>query len=125
MDPVQVLPRTAQVVAEVIGSDSTLKLAHTCGRFRSFYVPKQLREGHWLRSVVGDEAAEALVAEFQGMQLPLAKCSRVAKAMRNDRIARMKRAGASASEIGRVLEMPASSVRTVLQRQRLRGCGSV
>lgn len=111
------LPPTAQVVAEVIGRDRTLVLARTV-KFRSLYVPKRLPARHWLRDVLGDQPAEALVQEFQGMQLPLARCATVFKAERNRRVMSMREAGASVREIGLALGIPESTVWTVIYRNQ-------
>ena len=111
------LPPTAQVVADVIGRELTLRLARSV-KFRSLYVPKRLPRVHWLRDVIGDDAAETLAEKFQGMQLPLARCANAARAARDSRILALADEGQSAAAIGRRLGTPARTVRNVLGRYR-------
>ncbi len=111
------LPPTAQVVAEVIGRDMTLRLARAV-KFRSLYVPKYLPTRHWLRDVLGDQAAETLAHEFQGMQLPLARCSNVYRADRDRKILAMREQGQSAKDIACALDLKESTVWTVIYRKR-------
>lgn len=111
------LPPTAQVVADVIGREDTLRLARAV-KFRSLYVPKQLPARHWLRDVLGDHTAELLAQEFQGMQLPLARCSNVYRADRDARIISMRENGQTAKEIARALNLKESTVWTVIYRKQ-------
>ena len=109
------LPPTAQAVADVIGRDATLTLARSV-KFRSLYIPKRLPAGHWLRDVLGDQAAEALAEEFQGMQLPLARCANVFREERDRRILNLKREGTPVKDIARTIGMPESTVWKVVYR---------
>lgn len=111
------LPPTAAEVAQVIGREKTLLLAKSI-RHRSLYVPKTLPESHWLRDIIGDEAAARLVAEFQGMQVPLAKCTRLAGAARNAKIYEMRARGASVPDISKYYGICESTIWTILYRQR-------
>lgn len=111
------LPPTAQVVAEVIGRDATLTLAR-CVKFRSLFVPKNLPPRHWLRDVIGDQAAERLSNEFPSMQLPLARCANVYRADRDRRILEMRANGIEPRRIAAQLNMPESTVRTVIYRKQ-------
>lgn len=111
------LPPTAQVVAEVIGRDATLRLAR-CVKFRSLFVPKSLPANHWLRDVLGDDAAERLSGEFPSMQLPLARCSNVYRADRDRRILAMREEGHSGEAIAKALGIPKSTVWTVVYRNQ-------
>lgn len=79
------LPPTAQAVADVVGRDHALALASSV-KCRTLYVPKSMPSGHWIRSVVGDDAAEALAAEYPGFSLRLASCSAITKAERDKKI---------------------------------------
>lgn len=117
------LPPTAQVIADVIGRDATLALARAA-KCRSVYIPQRLPRSHWLRSVVGENAAEMLSEEFPGITLPLAKCAGVVKAERNRIIAELSARGMKQREIGRRLGIPESTVQTVLYRMRQRQRGS-
>lgn len=114
-----VLPPTAQVIADVIGREKTLKLAQAV-QFRSLYIPKQLKPSHWLVTVVGTEAAQRLIEEFPSMSMPLAKCSSAVKAERNRRIAELSSSGMSSPEIAKRLGMKKSTVKLILYRARQR-----
>jgi DNA-binding NarL/FixJ family response regulator len=109
------LPPTAQVIADIIGRERTLRLARAV-RFRGVYIPADMPARHWLRAVVGDSAAEALSREFGGIQLPLAKCSNVYRAERDRRILAMRGQGQTVKTIARTLNLNESTVRTIIYR---------
>jgi len=113
------LPQTAQVIAEVIGTERTLALARVC-KWRSVYIPETLPAGHWLRTIVGDDEAEKLSKEFPGFTLPLAKCSSAMKAQRNARIAAMYRGGMTQGAIAEEMNMSEHTVQTILYRMGIR-----
>lgn len=109
------LPPTAQVLAEVIGAEQTIRLARRA-KNRSIYIPKKLTPWHWLRAVLGDDDAEKLSAEFPGMCLPLAKCHSVIVAERNRRIADSRAQGLSCRQIAERIGLPKNTVQTIAYR---------
>ncbi|TIH12755.1 hypothetical protein D0S45_17445 [Marinifilum sp. JC120] len=113
------LPPTAQVIADVIGKEKTLKLAQAV-QFRSLYIPKQLKPSHWLVTVVGTDAAQRLIEEFPSMSMPLARCSSAVKAERNRKIAELSAEGRTVSDIARRLGIKRNTVQTILYRMRRR-----
>ncbi len=50
-------------IAEIIGADSTLKLAKAVGGTR-VYIPATVHAGHWLTQTIGIDAAQKLAAHF-------------------------------------------------------------
>lgn len=78
------LPRTVAELANVIGRDKALLLAGTCRG--SIYVPKKLREDHRLVQLLGDASAKALVKEFGGILLYVAKCAKLRADWRNQAV---------------------------------------
>ena len=111
------LPITAQVIADVIGTEKALTLARAT-QCRSVYIPQRLNPDHWLVEVVGTDAAQKLIAEFPSCCLPLAKCSSVVKAKRNKRIAELSAQGLYPTEISRRLGVSRNTVKTILYRMR-------
>jgi hypothetical protein len=107
------LPETAQIIADVIGRELTLKLA-AVARHRAVYIPKQMPRSHWVAGVVGIEAADKLVSAFGGMLLTLAKCSNLARRERNKRIWRLHKANLRPREIASMLRVSVSTVQHVL-----------
>lgn len=118
------LPPTAQVLAEVIGPEKTVRLAQVC-RCRSVYIPKRLKADHWLRMVIGDEDAQRLSDEFPGFTLPLAKCKRVVNHERNRNILKMYTDGLTYAEIARLMDMPKRTVQTIVYRAKNEQCTCV
>lgn len=111
------LPPTAQAVADVVGRQGALALASSV-KSRTLYVPKSMPAGHWIRSVVGDEAAEALAEEYPGFILPLANCSRVVKAERNAKIFQMHLDGQRTEKIAQVFRVSSRQVRNVINQMK-------
>lgn len=109
------LPESAQVIADVIGREATLKLAKAtknrklyvpvtmcaghdvtqCGRTSKKTRPRCTCRGHWIAGVVGDEMAVKLSQTFGGESLDLAPCYYVHAVERNHRIRHEHAAGKS------------------------------
>jgi len=109
------LPDTAQIIADVIGRDATLKLA-SVAKHRAIYIPKNMPPSHWVVSIVGPETAKRLVQKFGGELLVLAKCANIARHERDTRIARAKRAGLTDAQIAAAVRVHVRTVRNVLAR---------
>lgn len=105
------LPPNMQWVARVIGLPATIKLAKAHGG-RFVYVPKQVSQDHHLCHLLGAAAFAALVAEYHGERLDVAKCDRAAQALRNQLI-REKRREASQSEVAGQFGLTVRRVRDI------------
>lgn len=92
------LPETAQVIADVIGREATLKLAGMVQN-RNVYVPKRVDEQHWIARSIGYAKAQALAQEFGGLLLPLATCGHYYTRERNAQMRAQFLAGASTNAL--------------------------
>lgn len=110
------LPETAQAIADVIGVEKTLELVRgeKCQHSREVYVPKRLRENHWLLELIGREAAIQLSKEFPGIRLPLP--TSLSKIERNRKIVHMRQQGMKYRDIADELCMSTDAVKKVYQR---------
>ncbi len=108
------LPETAQVIANVVGRDATLKLASLV-RNRNLYVPKRLDEGHWISKTIGHAKAVALVQEFGGLLMSLATCEHYFTQERNVRIRSDFKAGKSTLEIAQEHGMTQRRVQQIVE----------
>ncbi len=110
------LPETAQQIADVIGVEKTLELVggERCQHSREVYVPKRLRENHWLLELIGREAATQLSKEFPGIRLPLP--TTLNKIERNRKIVHMRQQGMKYRDIADALCMSVSSVKMAYSR---------
>lgn len=108
------LPPTAQVIAEVIGREDTLKIARVC-KCRHFYVPHIIRPNHWLYTLLGEAKAKALQREFCGLVMDLAKCRDIQVAARNRRILKAHHNGKSLCEIAAAERVSTSTVSQLIR----------
>lgn len=110
------LPETAQQIADVIGVEKTLELVggEKCQHSREVYVPKRLRENHWLPELIGREAATQLSKEFPGIRLPLP--TSLSKIERNNRIIQMRHQGETYKVIAERMGMSVDTVKAVYYR---------
>lgn len=91
------LPSSVSVLADVVGRDLALRLA---AHYRDrMYVPRRLRPGHPLISILGDEAAAKLVKEWGGINMRVANCSLATKGPRDDRIRELAAQGMDRGKI--------------------------
>ena len=79
------LPATAQVIADIIGRDATLKLAGKVSN-RNLYIPYNLDENHWISKTIGFAKAYALKQEYGGILISLASCVHYYTRERNELI---------------------------------------
>jgi hypothetical protein len=113
------LPSSAQVIADVIGREATLKLAGML-RHNKLYVPMSMCRGHysqrwgksrkltfpgcccrghWIVDAIGEELAGKLGKTFAGEILDIAPCYKVVAYERNQRMRQMHEEGASVTEL--------------------------
>lgn len=105
------LPPNMQWVARIIGLPATIKLAKRHGG-RFVYVPKQVSPEHPLCDLLGAPAFAALVTEYGGERLDVAKCDRAAQALRNQLI-REKRREASQADVAGQFGLTVRHVRNI------------
>lgn len=88
---VELLPPLLQTVVNRIGLEKTIVLVKARGGVR-LYVPKgEMADDHDLVRLIGREAAEALQAEFGGMDhFDLPKAERALRAIKHAEIRRMR-----------------------------------
>ena len=92
------LPSTAQEIADVIGREATLAIASKASN-RCIYVPRGDAPEHWIARLIGLPLFEKLQHEFGGMQLPIAKCSEIARAERKAGVIAMYHDGRTINDI--------------------------
>lgn len=107
------LPESAQVFADVIGREATLRLAAK-SQYRACYVPKveNLDERHWIARAIGYARARHLARAFGGCHMVLASCRSIVKADRDARMVKSYLAGESPALIAQAHSV---SVYTVLR----------
>lgn len=108
------LPPTAQVIADVIGREATLRLASKVTN-RNLYIPKRLDEGHWISRTVGYAKAHALMTEFGGLLMSLANCEHYHTRERNLVIRRQYAEGKSTLEIAEIHDLTQRRVQEIVK----------
>jgi hypothetical protein len=127
----QVIPKSVQEIADVIGLERALLLVDRCptiekrdrrypGRTRRvpmLYVPKNMRWAGHLVEVLGWEDAERMAEHFGGEILWPASCTRLRNAARNRAIVRIAHEKKlSRSEIADIFGVTERTVRYVLSK---------
>ena len=111
------LPATAQVIAEVIGREATLKLASKV-KNRNLYIPKRVDDLHWISRTIGYAKAYALVQEFGGLLMSLATCEHYFTRERNARIRADYSAGRTTLELATIHDMTQRRVQQIVEDLR-------
>lgn len=117
MEQLPALPETAQVIAEVIGREATLKLASKV-RNRNLYIPKRADEHHWISRTIGYAKAHALVQEFGGLLMSLATCEHYFTRERNARIRADYSAGKTTLELAAIHDMTQRRIQQIVEDLR-------
>ncbi len=89
------LPSTVAEIADVIGRDAAIQLAHARAATRNLYVPHNMPDGHWLPRMIGMDAASRLQRVYSGELIPIATCRDMDRHERNRSIAEDHSAGFS------------------------------
>lgn len=126
LDRPRSLGRVGDEIAAVIGHEKTVALIRGLPQAgsrpwrRCFYVPARMPIDHDIVRLIGLLAAEKLSAAFGGSILQPANPRRVWNNQLRARVVQAFRAGARASQISRDLEVPRSTVVSILSREGLR-----
>lgn len=121
------LPSSAQQLADVIGADAVFKLIQhwprtavkSTSRGRLvLYVPARLPDGHRLVSILGWDAAQAMVKVFGGELVFLASCAEQFARQRRQAILEELEAGASVALVASLHGLSERHVRRMAQRDR-------
>ena len=107
------LPESAQVVADIIGVEATLKLAGATLR-RGVYIPHDMPKDHWIPTLIGWAKAKALHDQLRGMDINLATCGDYYRARRNQGIRDEFKAGASTTELAARHKLTVQRIRAIV-----------
>ncbi len=113
------LPETYRNIADAAGLEAALKIGDAYGG-RRIHIPRpaRLTENHWLRQLIGDEAARALCQWADGSQIELPLAPDRGPAGRRRRAQKALAEGLSADEAARVSGQHVRSVYRHRERQR-------
>lgn len=109
-------------IAEVIGFDAAVRLiralppAGSRAWRRCLYVPAQMTVDHMVAREIGLPLARRLSEAFGGMILQPAHDGRVSRRLKELAVLSRRRAGHTVQEIACDLDMPVSTVRSILAR---------
>ena len=111
------LPETAQVIADVIGRDATLKLASKVSN-RNLYIPKRTDEHHWISRAIGYAKAYALTQEFGGLLMSLATCEHYFTRERNAKVRADYQSGKSTLELALIYDLTQRRVQQIVEKSQ-------
>ena len=113
------LPETYRNIADVAGLEAALKIGDAYGGRRIHSPrPARLTKDHWLRALIGDEAAEALCKWADGSQIELPLPPEAGVSGRRRRAEKALADGLSADEAARISGRHVRSVYRYRQRRR-------
>lgn len=111
------LPETAQVIADVIGREATLKLASKVSN-RNLYIPKRMEEHHWISRTIGYAKAYSLTQEFGGLLMSLATCEHYFTRERNAKVRADYLAGRSTLELATIYDLSQRRVQQIVGKSQ-------
>ncbi len=108
-------PQSMIDLAMVVGVEITERLmVEFAGR--RFYVPKRIKDGHWLAVLLGQEGAEKLSDNYGGDQLVLSMGTKVKRRRRDQAIIRQYDSGWSVDELALEHDLTARQIFNVLKK---------
>jgi hypothetical protein len=111
------LPKRAQEIAEMIGTEAMLLLTKKWGG-RTLYVPKTMPAEHPIAAAIGYVPARRLTSQYGGDRLDIPRCI----GAHNERaVLALRRQGLSESRIANELRIDNRSVRRVVRRIKTLG----
>lgn len=93
------LPRNMQWLAKAIGLRATLQLVKAHGGGQPVYVPAKVSPDHPLLNLIGHQAFAALVEEYGGNPLEIARCEKAARVLLYRQIREEYAQGATQNEL--------------------------
>lgn len=123
MNMLSLFPKSAQVIAEVIGAQATLALSERCYSRASYYrhtgclnlsIPKTIPRDHWIMETLGRTKAMKLSETFGGEKIPLAKCTAIQRGKRNDEIRSLSASGKTITEIADQFQITTKAVMIIV-----------
>lgn len=114
---IALLPPSMRWLAKTAGLSAVLALVRVHGGGAPVYVPATLRADHYLVRLVGLEAFAALVAEYGGTALEIARCERAARELVYRQIRREAREGVTQNTLALRHGFTVRHIRTILESQ--------
>jgi len=108
------LPPSMQWLVKAIGLTATLKLVKAHGGGTPVYIPMTVQLDHRLLYLIGMEAFTALVAEYGGYQLEIARCEKAARVLIYREIRREYAAGATQNTLALKYGYTTRNIRDIL-----------
>lgn len=93
------LPPSMRWLAKAVGLPATLKLVKAYGGGAPVYVPGKIAENHYLLRLIGAEAFAALIGEYGGTAIEIARCEKAARVLVYRQIRRESAGGATQNEL--------------------------
>ena len=111
------LPPSMQWLAKAIGLTATLKLVKMHGGGTPIYIPMTVQLDHRLLYLIGMEAFTALVAEYGGDQLEIARCEKAARVLIYREIRREYAEGTPQNTLALTYEFTTRHIRDILNNE--------
>lgn len=109
------LPRNMQWLAKAIGLSATLKLVKVHGGGQPVYVPAKVSPDHPLLNLIGYQAFAALVEEYGGNPLEIARCEKAARVLLYRQIREEYAGGATQNELALKHSFTVRHIRSILE----------
>ena len=111
------LPPSMQWLAKAIGLTATLKLVKMHGGGTPIYIPMTVQLDRRLLYLIGMEAYTALVAEYGGDQLEIARCEKAARVLIYREIRREYAEGTPQNTLALKYEFTTRHIRDILNNE--------
>lgn len=111
------LPPSMQWLAKAIGLTATLRLVKMHGGGTPIYIPMTVQLDHRLLYLIGMEAYTALVAEYGGNQLEIARCEKAARVLIYREIRREYDEGTPQNTLALKYEFTTRHIRDILNSE--------
>lgn len=108
------LPPSMQWLAKAIGLTATLKLVKAHGGGTPIYIPMTVQLDHRLLYLIGVPAFTALVSEYGGDQIEIARCEKAARVLIYREIRRESAEGASQNTLALKYEFTVRHIRDIV-----------
>jgi Mor family transcriptional regulator len=109
----KVLPQIVVEITRIIGLEDTARLISARGG-RRIYIPKIIKESHWLSVLLGQEQAESLAGHFGGNVVDIPKSTVLHDQNRNQEIVGLYSDGCSVAKLAVKFDLTERRVRSIL-----------